>query len=77
MSTRIYTYGKKKTPEDKLRTELRKHILSGGLAKSFSSLHASSTSRMLISMGIRKVFITDEEHSMLIKMRKAATEGAK
>jgi hypothetical protein len=75
MSTRIYTYGKKKTPEDKLRTELRKHILSGGLAKSFNLLHGSSISKMLGSMGIRKVFITDEEHSLLIKMRAALALG--
>jgi hypothetical protein len=74
MSSRIYTYGKKKTPEDKLRTELRKHILSGGLAKSFHSLHASSISKMLGSMGIKKVFITDEEHSMLMEMRKKSPQ---
>jgi hypothetical protein len=71
----IYTTGKKLTPENDLRTELRAHMLAGGMPKEFSidrNLAPASASKMLANMGIRKVFITDEEHAMILAKRKAA-----
>ncbi len=71
----IYTYGKKQTPEDGVRTRLRTHIMAGGAPKAFAlaeGSHTTTTLRMLQTMNIKKVFVTQEEHALLLKMRRAA-----
>ena len=69
----IYTYGKKQRPENDKRTALRAHIMAGGTPKEFSSVrswHATTAGKMLQQMGIKKVFITEEEHALITKLRK-------
>lgn len=75
---KIHTFGKKQKPEGDLRTRLRKHIMSGGAPKEFAAeqgWHSTTAGKMLDGMGIRKVYITDEEHAFLIKMRKNGVES--
>jgi len=70
---KIHTVGKKQTPEDDVRTRLRAHILAGGSPKEFAigeGRHSTMANKMLTGMGLKKVFITDEEHAMLIALRK-------
>ena len=72
-TAKIYTTGKKETPEGELRTRLRAHIMAGGTPKEFSSVrswHATTAGKMLQQMGIKKVFITEEEHALITKLRK-------
>ena len=72
-TTKIYTTGKKQKPEGEIRTRLRAHIMAGGAPKEFAAgqgWHATTAGKMLDGMGIRKVYITDEEHAMLVKLRK-------
>lgn len=72
-ATTIHTFGKKQRPEDDVRTRLRAHIMAGGASKQFSmseGWHPTTAGKMLENMKIRKVFITEEEHALLIKMRK-------
>ena len=74
MSTEIYTTGKKLTPENESRRRLRAHILAGGSPKEFTlgaDMSPSAASKMLAGMGIKKVFVTDEEHALL-KARRAS-----
>ena len=75
---KIYTFGKKQKPEGDLRIRLRKHIMSGGAPKEFAAnekLDRTTPGKMLEGMGIKKVFITEEEHAFLIKMRKDGVES--
>ena len=72
-TTKIHTTGKKQTPEGDIRTRLRAHIMAGGAPKEFSAnqqWHPTTAGKMLEAMGISKVYITDEEHAMLVKLRK-------
>jgi hypothetical protein len=49
--------------------------MSGGAPKHFNSdegLHHTTAGKMLGSMGIKKVFVTQEEHALLLKMRGVA-----
>lgn len=76
-TVKIYTVGKKQTPENDVRTRLRAHILKGGTPKTFAldeGKHSTMANRMLVGMGLKKVFITDEEHEHLMERRKG---GAK
>jgi hypothetical protein len=69
----IHTTGKKQTPECELRTRLRAHILAGGTPKEFAlgeGKHSTMANKLLVGMGLKKVFITDDEHAMLVAMRK-------
>jgi hypothetical protein len=69
---KVYTVGKKETPECTRRTKLRNYILKGGAPKNFSidqGLHETTAGKMLEKMGIRKRFITDEEHAHLMARR--------
>lgn len=69
---KIHLHGKKQKPEGDVRSRLRAHILSGGAPKHFNSnegLHQTTAGKMLGSMGIKKVFVTQEEHALLLKMR--------
>lgn len=70
--TKIYKYGKKQTPENEKRAALRAHIMAGGTPKEFSNVrtwHATTAGKMLQQMGIKKVFITEEEHAHIMKRR--------
>jgi hypothetical protein len=72
-TTKIHTTGKKQTPECDLRTRLRAHIMAGGTPKEFAldqGKHSTMANKMLPGMGLKKVFITEEEHELLIKLRK-------
>ena len=69
----IHTTGKKQTPEDDVRTRLRAHIMAGGTPKEFAlaeGKHSTMANKMLVGMGLKKVFISDEEHAILVAMRK-------
>ena len=76
-TAKIHTTGKKETPEGELRTRLRAHMMAGGAPKEFSTnqgWHPTTAGKMLEAMGISKVYVTDEEHAMIMKLRK---EGSK
>jgi hypothetical protein len=69
----IHTTGKKQTPECELRTRLRAHIMAGGTPKEFAlaqGKHSTMANKLLVGMGLKKIFITEEEHAMLIALRK-------
>jgi hypothetical protein len=69
----IHTTGKKQTPEDDVRTRLRAHIMAGGTPKEFAlgeGKHSTMANKLLVGMGLKKVFITHEEHAILVAMRK-------
>jgi hypothetical protein len=69
----IHTTGKKQTPEDDVRTRLRAHIMAGGTPKEFAlgeGKHSTMANKLLVGMGLKKVFITDEEHALIVKLRK-------
>ena len=69
----IHTTGQKQTPEDDVRTRLRAHILSGGTPKEFAlgeGKHSTMANKLLVGMGLKKVFISEEEHAMIVAMRK-------
>lgn len=71
--TTIHTFGKKQKPEGDVRSRLRAHIMAGGASKQFSmseGWHPTTAGKMLENMKIKKVFITEEEHALLLKMRK-------
>ena len=66
-----------KTPaaESDFKQRLRAHILGGGIPKHFSldaGMHRDTACKMLSKMGIRKVFITEEEHTHLVARRGGA-----
>jgi len=70
---KIHTTGKKRTPEDDVRTRLRAHMMAGGTPKEFAlaeGWHPTTAGKMLEAMGIAKVFITEEEREIIAKMRK-------
>ena len=72
-NTKIHTTGKKQTPEGDIRTRLRAHMMAGGAPKEFSAnqgWHPTTAGKMLEAMGISKVYVTDEEHALITKMRK-------
>jgi hypothetical protein len=72
-TTKIHTTGKKQTPEGDLRTRLRAHIMAGGTPKEFAlaqGKHSTMANKLLVGMGLKKVFISDEEHAILVAMRK-------
>ena len=72
-TTKIHTTGKKQTPEDDVRTRLRAHIMAGGTPKEFAlgeGKHSTMANKLLVGMGLKKVFITDEEHALIVKLRK-------
>lgn len=72
---KIHTFGKKQKPEGDVRISLRAHIMGGGTPKEFGMVrgwHPTTAGKMLEGMGIKKVFITDEEHAMIVKMRRDA-----
>jgi hypothetical protein len=67
-----HTFGKKQTPEGDVRGRLRAHIMAGGTPKEFSvreKLDATTPGKMLEGMGIKKVFITEDEHTHLVARR--------
>ena len=71
--TKIYTVGKKQALEGDLRIRLRAHMMSGGTPKEFSlaqGWHTHTAGKMLEGMGIKKVFITEDEQDLLMKLRK-------
>ena len=71
-TTKIHTTGKKQTPEGDIRTRLRAHIMAGGAPKEFSAnqqWHPTTAGKMLEAMGISKVYITDEEHALIMQRR--------
>lgn len=71
-TTKVYTTGKKQTPEGEIRTRLRAHIMAGGAPKEFAAgqgWHATTAGKMLDGMGIRKVYITDEERALIMQRR--------
>jgi hypothetical protein len=71
--SKIYKYGKKQLPENDKRAALRAHIMAGGSPKEFSSVrswHPTTAGKMLEAMGIKKVFITEEEHDIIKQLRK-------
>ena len=70
----IHTFGKKQTPEGDVRARLRAHIMAGGAPKAFAMAegwHPTTAGKMLEGMNIKKVFITEQEHVQLLKMRRA------
>ena len=70
--TKIYKYGKKQAPENEKRSALRAHIKAGGTPKEFSEVrtwHPTTAGKMLQQMGIKKVFITDEERAHIMQRR--------
>lgn len=72
-TTKIHTTGKKQTPEGAVRTRLRAHMMAGGAPKEFSAnqgWHPTTAGKMLEAMGISKVYVTDEEHALIVKLRK-------
>jgi hypothetical protein len=47
--------------------------MAGGAPKEFSAnqgWHPTTAGKMLEAMGISKVYITDEEHALIVKLRK-------
>ena len=71
-TTKIHTTGKKQTPEGDIRTRLRAHMMAGGAPKEFSAnegWHPTTAGKMLEAMGIAKVYITDEEHALIMQRR--------
>ena len=71
-ATKIHTTGKKQTPEGDIRTRLRAHMMAGGAPKEFSAnegWHPTTAGKMLEAMGISKVYITDEEHALIMQRR--------
>ena len=71
-TTKIHTTGKKQTPEGDIRTRLRAHMMAGGAPKEFSAnqgWHPTTAGKMLEAMGISKVYITDEEHALIMQRR--------
>jgi hypothetical protein len=75
MSIKTYTTGKKMKPENESQQCLRAHILSGGSPKEFAidrNLAPASASKMLAGMGIKKVYVTDEEYVLLKANRKVS-----
>lgn len=70
---RVYTVGKKQLPEGDVRIRLRAHILAGGAPKYFSlgeGRYPTTAGKMLNAMGIKKVYITEDEQDLLMKLRK-------
>jgi hypothetical protein len=62
----------KTKPENEFKKRLRAYILAGGEPKAFAldaGMHHGTASKMLGGMGIRKIFITDEEHQYIIVRR--------
>ena len=58
---------------DDLKRLLRAHILAGGTPKEFSAahlIHSTSAGKVLADLGIRKVFITREEHALITHNRR-------
>ena len=56
-----------------MRTRLRAHIMAGGTPKEFAlgeGKHSTMANKLLVGMGLKKVFITDEEHALIVKLRK-------
>jgi hypothetical protein len=71
-TTKIHTTGKKQTPEGDIRTRLRAHMMAGGAPKEFSAnqgWHPTTAGKMLEAMGISKIYITDEEHALIMQRR--------
>ena len=71
-TTKVYTTGKKQKPEGEIRTLLRAHIMASGTPKEFAAgqgWHATTAGKMLDGMGIRKIYITDEEREHIMKRR--------
>jgi hypothetical protein len=72
-NTKIHTTGKKQMPEGAVRTRLRAHMMAGGSPKEFSAnqgWHPTTAGKMLNAMGIKKVYITEDEQDLLMKLRK-------
>jgi hypothetical protein len=72
---KTHVFGKKQKPEGEVRARLRAYIMAGGAPKQFAvneKLQATTPGKMLEGMGIKKVFITSEEHALLLKMRGVA-----
>jgi hypothetical protein len=72
---KTHTFGKKQRPEDDVRTRLRNHIMEGGAPKAFAMAegwHPTTAGKMLEGMNIKKVFITEQEHAVILKMRGVA-----
>ena len=72
---KTHVFGKKQKPEGDVRSRLRNHIMAGGAPKQFSmseGWHPTTAGKMLENMNIKKVFITQEEHALLLKMRGVA-----
>jgi hypothetical protein len=70
---RVYMVGKKQLPEGDLRIRLRAHIMAGGAPKYFSLGEGrcpTNAGKMLNAMGIKKVYITEDEQDLLMKLRK-------
>ena len=76
-TTKIHTTGKKQTPEGDIRTRLRAHMMAGGAPKEFSAnqgWHPTTAGKMLEAMGISKIYITDEEHALIMQRRAGGTK---
>ena len=59
-----------------LKQRLRVHILAGGTPKEFAidnALQENTAGKLLASMGIKKVFITEAEHAAIINQRRRVT----
>lgn len=49
------------------------HVLNGGMPKRFAienHMHPNTAQKILNGLGIRKVFVTEDENRALIEMRK-------
>lgn len=58
---------------DDLKSRLVAHIMDGGSPKEFAAdnnMHATTPGKILASLGIRKMFVTEAEVAAIIEMRK-------
>ena len=70
--TKVFTTGKKQVPETDRHTRLRAHIMAGHAPKIFSineNMYSTTAGKMLNAMGIRKVYITNEEEAHIMQRR--------
>mgnify|MGYP000922334496 CR=1 FL=1 len=60
-----------------LRKSLFSHIMAGGTPKEFGYVHRqmrASTQKLLWAMGLRKYYLTPEEHAEVMARRRAKGE---
>lgn len=62
-----------------LRPVLREHVLNGGTPKEFAFTHGMNlpnVGKLLGALGLRKYYLTRDEHAQVMKRRKATRRAA-